>query len=345
MQQNTGDILQFNARPNFTQRLWNQAEPNSGDAYASFLLGGIEGSSNYPVFPFFRQWYLAPFFQDDWKISRRVTLNLGLRWDLNYFPDEKYNRLNRGFNPDLASPIAQLIPANMLAMYPQLQNLKGGLEFTGVNGNPSTVGKLDKNNFQPRVGVAFQITDRTVLRGGYGLYNLNPNNDWNNTIGFSTSTQLVNSSDSGRTLLPNLLSNPFPSINQPVGSSIGPLTFAGNNFNWFNPNMYTPYVHQFSFGIQRQLSNNSSLDFSYVGSRTIGANTERDFNIPSADFRKRCNLLEGGSPTFCNEQVPNPFQGIGAFRGTTYFTAPNISRYNLNRPFPQFSGNLLEGTQ
>ncbi|MBC8167196.1 MAG: TonB-dependent receptor, partial [Bryobacteraceae bacterium] len=80
LQQNTGDILQFNSRPNFTQRLWNQAEPDSGDSYASFLLGGIEGSSNYPVFPFFRQWYVAPYFQDDWKVSKRVTMNIGLRW-------------------------------------------------------------------------------------------------------------------------------------------------------------------------------------------------------------------------------------------------------------------------
>jgi hypothetical protein len=217
------------------------------------------------------------------------------------------------------------------------------LEFAGVNGNPSTVGKLDKNNFQPRIGAAYQLSDKLVVRGGYGLYNLNPNNDWNLTTGFSTSTPLVNSLDDGRTLIPNLLSNPYPNgVNQPVGSSLGYNTFAGQNFTWFNPNMNTPYVHQFSFGFQQQMSNSSTLDISYVGSRSIGLNNERDFNLPSADFRRQCNLLEGGSPTFCNEQVPNPFRNIEAFRGTTYFTAANISRYNLNRPFPQFSGNLLE---
>lgn len=343
LEQNSGDILLFNAWPRWTSRLWNQVEPDSGDPYASFLLGGVEGSVNYPVYPFFRQWYFAPYFQDDWKVTRRLTLNLGLRWDYNLPPDEKYNRLNRGFNPMAPSPIASKIPADMLALYPQLRDLKGGLEFAGVNGNPRIVGIKDTNNWQPRIGAAFQLTQRLVMRGGYGLYYMNPNNDFLLTTGFSTSTPLVNSLDGGRTLIPNLLSNPYPNgINVPAGSSLGYATFLGQNFTWYNPNMRIPYVHQFSFGFQFQLSPASTLDVSYVGSRTVGANSERDFNIPSADFRKQCNLLEGGSPAYCNEQVPNPFRGIEEFRGTSFYTAPTISRFQINRPFPQFNGNLLE---
>lgn len=344
-QMNTGNVLQFDARPQWTSRLWNQLEPTSGDAFASFLIGGVSGSSNYPLFPFFRQWYYAPYIQDDWKVSRRLTLNLGFRWDINKFPDEKYNRVNRGFNGTAASPLAQQIPAEMLAMYPQLRDLKGGLEFAGVNGNSRMVGDMDWNNFQPRVGLAFAINEKTVLRGGYGLYytNFSNNNDWNRTTGFSTSTQLVNSNDEGRTLLPNLLSNPYPGgILTPSGASLGYNTFVGNNFTWFNPAMNVPYVHQFSFGIQRSIGQSATLDASYVGSRSIGLNSERDFNIPSADFRKQCNLLEGGSPNYCNELLPNPFRNVEAFRNTPYFTQQTISRFNLNRPFPQFNGNLLE---
>lgn len=345
IQQNTGNIIYFQGQTRWTQRLWNQAEPTSGDAYASFLLGGVQGSSNYPLFPFFKQWYLAPYFQDDWKVSRRLTLNLGLRWDFNTYPDEKYDRINRGFNPTAASPIAQQIPANMLAMYPQLRDLKGGLEFAGVNGNPSAVGKMDWNNIQPRIGVAYQVGDKTVLRGGYGLYytNFANNNDWNRTTGFSTSTPIVRSLDDDRTLLPNLLSNPYPSgINLPVGSSLGYNTFAGQGFTWFNPNMTVPRVHQFSFEIQRQIGSNSTLAVAYVGSRSLGLSTERDFNIPSADFQARCDLLQGGNPQYCLDQLPNPFQGIDAFRGTSRFTASTLSRYELNRPFPQFSDRLLQ---
>lgn len=342
--QDTGNILYFQGQTGWTQRLWNQGEPTSGDSFASFLLGGIGGSAFYPVYPFFRQWYMAPYIQDDWKVSRRLTLNLGLRWDVNFYPDEKYNRLNRGFNPQAPSPIAQQIPAEMLALYPQLRDLKGGLEFAGVGGNPREVGKRDWNNFQPRIGVAYQLTDRTVLRGGYGLYytNFSNDNNWLKTIGFSNNTPLVNSLDDGRTLLPNLFDNPFPRVNTPVGSSLGPLTFVGQNFAWWNPNMTVPRVHQFSFGFQGQVTTRSTLELTYVGSRSIGLSSERDFNIPSSDFIRRCDPLAGGNPNFCNDLVPNPFRGLEAFRGTAFFTAASISRYNMARPYPQFPGNLLE---
>ncbi|MGH8246853.1 MAG: TonB-dependent receptor domain-containing protein, partial [Gammaproteobacteria bacterium] len=341
---NNGNVLFFDGRTQWTQRIWNQGESNAGDPYASFLIGGVNGSVLHPLFPFFRQWYFAPYFQDDWKVSRRLTLNIGLRWDYNPAPDEKYNRINRGFNANVASPIASQIPADMLARYPELRNLKGGLEFAGVGENPRTVSRNDLNNWQPRIGAAFRITDKLVMRGGYGLYYLNPNNDYHRTHGFSVTTPLVNSLDGGRTLLPNLLENPYPTgITVPAGASLGYSTLLGQNPDWFNgQRFWTPRVHQFSFGFQRQLTNNGTVELAYVGSRTVGANSERDFNIPSLDFRKRCNLLEGGSPVFCNEQIPNPFRGIAGFSPTTHFTAATLSRNQLARPFPQFNGPLLE---
>ncbi len=344
IQQNSGDILSFTGQTQWTQRLWNQGEPTAGDGYASFLIGGVSGSQNYPVYPFFRQWYFAPYFQDDWKISRKLTLNIGLRWDLNLAADEKYNRINRGFNQQAPSPIAGLIPADMLARYPQLRNLRGGLEFAGVNGNPRITGVKDLNNWQPRIGAAYQLNDKLVVRGGYGLYFMNPNNNFLQTIGFSTSTPMVNSLDSDRTLASNsLLSNPYPNgINRPVGSTLGYNTFVGQNFTHYNPDMRTPYVHQFSLEFQRQITHTSTLSLAYVGSRTIGANDERNLNVLSPEVRRRCNLLEGGTPDYCNAQVPNPFRGLEPFRGTSLFTAANISQFQLNRPFPQFNGNLLQ---
>jgi hypothetical protein len=275
-------------------------------------------------------------------VNRRLTLNLGFRWDYNGSPDEKYNRLNRGLNTTVASPIGNQIPANMLVMYPHLQNLKGGLDFAGVNGNPSTAAKKVWTNFQPRVGAAFRITEKLVMRGGYGLYYMNPNNNYLQTAGYSQTTPIITSQDGNRTPIANVLSNPFPNgITTPPGSSRGYATFYGQNNNWFDPTFTTPYVHQFSFGFQHQLSDTSTLDISYVGSRTVGANDERASNVPSLDFRRQCNLLEGGSPVFCDAQVPNPFRGIDAFQGTNYFTAATISRYNVNRPFPQFTGDML----
>jgi hypothetical protein len=341
--QNSGNILQFDAGRQYTQRIFNQGEATAGDSYASFLLGTVTGVQNYPVYPFFRQWYFAPYIQDDWKVSRKLTLNLGFRWDYNGPPDEKWNRMNRGFDAQLANPIAGQIPAAMLAQYPNLRTLSGGFQFAGVNGNPRIAANRDLNNFQGRAGFAYQLRDRLVMRGGYGLYYLNPDNSALQTAGFSTNTPIVDSVDGGRTPLTNLLSNPYPGgINIPAGSSQGALTFAGRNNNWFNPGFRTPKVHQFSFGFQYQTSKTSSLEISYVGSRSVDLNNQRDFNIPSLEFRKQCNPLEGGTVTFCDQQIPNPFRGIAAFQGTTHFTAANLSRFNLNRPFPQFSGNLLQ---
>lgn len=338
---NTGNILYFNATAAPTQRLWNQSEANAGDPYASFLLGIVSGSAFYPVYPFNRQWYVAPYIQDDWKVTRRLSLNLGLRWDYNGPPDEKWNRLNRGFNPNAPSPIAQQIPAAMLELYPQLRNLKGGLEFAGVGGNPRIVANRDWNNIQPRVGVAYQLASRVVMRGGYGLYYMNPNNNYLQYAGFSISTPLVNSLDGGRTYIQHVLSNPFPDgVKTPPGASLGYLTYVGQNTNWFDPTFRIPKVHQFSFGFQFQVTRVSTFEVSYVGSRTIGANDERAFNVPTLDFRRKCNLLEGGSPAYCNEQIPNPFKGIAAFAGTAFYTADRISRYQLNRPFPQFNGDM-----
>lgn len=346
IQQNTGNILQFNSNAGFTQRIFNQGEPTAGDGYASFLLGYLSGgSSNYPLFPFNQDWYVAPYFQDDWKVTRKLTLNFGLRWDINLPPTEKYNRMNRGFNPNAAAPFANQIPADMLALYPNLRNLRGGLEFAGVNGNPASVYLRDMNNFQPRIGAAYALSDKLVMRGGYGLYFMNPNNDFLQFAGFSENTPIVVSLDGNRTPInPNgLLGNPFPDgINVPPGASLGYNTFVGRNNNWFDENFVLPYVHQFSFGFQYLLNRTSTLDVSYVGSRTVGANDQRAYNIPSLDFRRQCNLLEGGSPIFCDQQIANPFRGIAAFRGTTAFTAAQQSRYQLNRLFPHFNGDMLQ---
>lgn len=342
--QNSGNILQFNSNRSYTQRIWNQGDPTSGDGFASFLLGTpSSGSSNYPVYPFFRNWYASPYFQDDWKVSRRLTLNLGLRWDYNGPPDEKYNRLNHGFDGKQASPLASQISAANLLLYPQLRNLTGGFQFAGVNGQPTIAGDRNFNTFQPRAGFAYSWTDKLVMRGGWGLYFLNPNNDFLQTAGFSTNTPIVDSVDGGRTPLPNVLSNPYPTgIATPPGSSQGALTFVGRNNNWFNPTFNMPKVHQFSFGFQYQTSQTSTLEVSYVGSRSVDLNNQKDYNIPSLDVRKQCNIQEGGSPAFCNALVPNPFRGIQSFAGTTFFTAATISRFSMSRPFPQFDGNLLE---
>jgi len=361
--QNTGDILLFSGNTAWTQRVYNVSESTSGDGYASFLLGivgpgttGTVASSNYPLFPWWKQYYYAPYVQDDWKVGRRLTLNLGVRWDFNAPQFEKWNRMNGPFDPNVSSPVAAqvaanvnamkaagTIPANLTAQYNNLANLKGGLTFAGVGGQGRSPFALRKTGFEPRVGFAYQLREKLVVRGGFGLYHSNPNNDPQKTNGFSTSTTLVNSNDGGRTPIANILSNPYPNgIQNPTGSSAGAATFVGQNPSWFDSGFQIPTVWSFSMGLQYQLTRSSTIEASYVGSRSYNLNMSADYNIPSLDVRKTCNYLEGGNAAFCNAQVPNPFKGIPAFNGSSYYTANTVSYYQMTLPFPQFSGVLSQ---
>jgi hypothetical protein len=316
---------------------WDQDDPLSGHPIASFLLGALSsGEVQYRQLPIWGNNYTGLYLQDDWKTTRKLTMNLGLRWDFNSPPRERYMRANGMFDPNgVPSYASQVNTANLAT-----RQIRGGLTFLGEG--QESIAKLDKNNIQPRIGAAYQITPNIVARGGWGLYYLNPNNHWANGDvfqGFDLNTPLVNSLDNGRTLIANTLSNPFPSgVQTPLGAAGGLNTFVGRDITFFDQNFVNPYVHQFSAGLQFQLPYSSVVEVSYVGSRTMKLQTEWDgYNEPSADFRRRCNPFEGGNPNFCNEQVVNPFKGIEAFRGTNLFTADNISRYQANRPFPQFN--------
>jgi hypothetical protein len=344
IQQNSGDILQFSFNDSWTRRRWNQGEADAGDGFASFLLGlPSGGAQNFPVYPFYQNWYSAFYFQDDFKVSRKLTLNLGLRYDINAPATEKYNRINRGFDTTAAAPVKSQIPAALANLSPSLANLQGGLNFAGVGNNPANSGNLYRNTFQPRIGFAYSANDRLVIRGGFGRYYMNPSNNNLRSTGFQTNTPLVTSLDDGRFPITNTLSNPFPNgFQTPPGASLGANTFLGRDTNIWSPNFKLPSIDQFSLGIQYQVSRGSVLDVSYIGSVTRDRETSISSNIPSASFMRQCDALQGGLPNFCNDQLTNPFRGIEAFRGTPFFTNTTLSRYQLNRPFPQFNGNLFQ---
>lgn len=360
----TGSILEEDFNSAWTQQVYNNAGNGlGGDGYASFLLGYPSGGqSNYAAYPFYRQWYIAPYVQDDWKVNNRLTINMGLRYDVNAPPTEKYNRLNAPFNPDAPSPLAGMvsaniakglsgpIPAQFASLYSNLSNLKGSMEFVGVNGYSKAPANIDWTAIQPRIGFAYRLRDKLVMRGGYGAYMVNPYNDWLQTYGFSNNTGLVDSPDGGRTPLPNAMQNPFPNgINLPSGSSLGALTYAGKGFNWFNPNFKLARSHQFSFGFQYQANQASTLEVSYVGNRVAHEQTNIPFNVdPNHD---QCSVMYGAkapagfaSPAaYCNQTLPNPFQGLAPFLGTSDYTNSTISLDTLMHQFPQFGGGTEYG--
>jgi len=341
-----GNPFLLTANRGFTQKDWAAGDAGSGNGVASFLLGYVGGRVENNLFPTTLGKYYAPWFQDDWKVNRKLTLNIGARWDINVAPNERYNRLNQGFDPTVVNPADSLV--NHTIMDPRggtltLPQLKGGLNFAGVDGNSRIASDIDWNNIQPRLGFAYLLKEKLVMRGGWGLYYVNPNNDYLQFNGFSVTTDIVNSLDGGKTPIQGILNNPYPNgVLTPRGADGGLSTFLGrDNFNFVGPNFVVPYVHQFSIGFQYQLPWDSKLEVSYVGNRTKNLQTTRPFNEPDLAFRQKCNPLEGGSVAFFNEQLPNPFQGIEAFRGTARFTSPTLSRFELARPYPQF-GRMTE---
>ena len=130
------------------------------------------------AFPHYSWMFVAPWVQDDWRVSSRLTLNLGFRWDFNSPVHESQDRLNYAFDTTLVNPISSRVGQQVL----------GGIRFVGVDGAPKTPWEYDWNNWQPRVGATFQINEKTVLRAGYGRYYENPTGQ-SVSNGFSLSTR------------------------------------------------------------------------------------------------------------------------------------------------------------
>jgi len=329
-------VLSFDRR--FTQRVFSNGDAQSGNAIASFLLGAASGGTiDNNFYPTFRWNYSAPWVQDDWKLTNRLTLNLGLRWDLNSPVFEIQDRVNYGFDTQVVNPVSARINQQQFPGY----QVRGGLGFVDLNGNPKYPYKWDKNNVQPRLGFAYLVGDKTVVRGGYGLYYLNVVGT-SDSNGFGISTPLITSLDGDRTsTLP--LSNPFSQGVTPApGSALGLQTFLGRNPSFSNTEFVNPYVHQFSLGMTRELPWRTTVELAYVGSRTMQEqNRWGGFNEPPASLRDQCDPTKGGSVAFCNELLANPFYQVPGFEGTSRFTSPTLSRYELSRPFPDFTGMTM----
>ena len=216
-----------------------------GRDVAAFLLGipttgsganasQIDNSINYSV----QSIYHGIFFQDDWRVSRKLTLNLGLRFDLEQGLTERFNRILRGFDLGTPSPIENQVraaytnsfnanPANFVVP-PSQFFVRGGYTFADENNR--NVWEADRSNFQPRVGISYQLTEKTVVRAGFGIFMAPFQIETPQQIGFAGSTPFVPSNNNGLTFVATL-TNPFPSgvsgVQPSFGSSLGLLTGIG----------------------------------------------------------------------------------------------------------------------
>jgi hypothetical protein len=313
---------------NWTQRDTQRADALSGDEFATFLLGYPSGGSvDRNADLAYRNHYFAGFFQDDWKLAPKLSINLGLRWDYETPVVERYNRMIRGFAFDQASPIAGRV---------QGLSLKGGLLFAGSSGDQRRSFSPDRNNWQPRVGVAWQFKPKWVMRAGYGLSYLGQS-AVGSPAGFSRPTALVASTDNGLTPAVDL-GDPFPSrlfptgLLQPIGSSQGLATNLGLGIGAQWLNRYLPSSQQVSFGFQRELWWGFTVDAAY------SANFTRDLpvgvQLNFTPIQELTRLPVADRPAYFNQQVPNPMAGLlpgSAFNGAT------IPRSQTLVAFPHFA--------
>ncbi len=348
---------QFAFNSNFTQADPTvAASATAGSNVASLLLGTpANGILQYTPNLFYRWRYYATYIQDDWKLSQRLTVNAGLRYDIEGSPTESQNRQNRGFAFNMASPLAAAAKTANAATCPSCANLTGGLLFAG-NGNARDAFNTQFTHFQPRIGVVFRAHQDTIFRGGYGLFYL-PEAAFGAAQGFAQDTAYVATNIAGGTTADNYrpngntplappIDNPFPTILQPTGSSLGLGTFQGQRIIFNNVNRKIPHVHQYSFGMEQQLPGNIKLDASYVGSMTRDLNTNdnqsgsaRNLNVLSNAQIAQAQQSAAALPTpltasqYLGQSVTNPFAGL--LPGSS-LNGPTVSRQQLLLAYPQF---------
>jgi hypothetical protein len=337
--QSPGTVFQLSENLVFTCNNYSNCDGQSGNALAGWLLGTpSSGTVNYNSFFIYMQNYIAPWVQHDWRVSKRFTVNAGFRMDFNIPPNERFDRLNRGFNPEVVSPLETQVNH---AASPDLPTpIRGGLQFAGTAGVDRRSSDGYYKTYQPRIGAAYTLGGRTVIRGGWGRYYINPSNNYLQSTGFNAQTTLTASNDGNRTNIAGLINNPFPQgINTPQGSSAGLLTYVGRSFNFVNQDYITPHNDLYSVSVQQVIGTRGRFEVTYSASRGYDLEASKAFDIQGdGAFRDACNPLLGHSVSFCNAGVTNPWKGLPSFIGTSWYTANTVSRNSILTPFPQFTG-------
>ncbi|MBI3209281.1 MAG: TonB-dependent receptor [Candidatus Solibacter usitatus] len=337
-----GNPLQYSFADLFTRADYLRADGLSGNAIATALLGApTGGTSTINARLALISKYFAGYFQDDWKVTRRLTLNLGFRYDV-YLPiTERYDRILSGFDREAVNPVNALINRTLFPQTPQLQ---GGVLFAGVSGQPRRPVNVWPLTMQPRFGFAYELTRRVAVRGGYGRSYWSSLDDMFTQYGYSLATSLTPSFDDNRTPRPDAMTNPFPSGLIPAsGNALGMLTRVGQAVTYQRRDFSLPYQDQYSLNFQVRPHAHARLEAGYVRTRTYDMRLDIPENEIPLRVRQQCNPLEGGDPAYCNALLPNPFRNLAPFQGTSRYTDSQLTRNVLSRPMPQFDSVMAQG--
>jgi hypothetical protein len=336
-------------------RASNSAGTNDrGQSWAQFLLGlptaatGTVAATGATASQFeiaspgsYDQWSHGLFLQDDWRVNSKLSINLGLRFEMNPGLKEAENRNLAGFDTSAVSPIAAAAQANYarapIAEIPAASfSVKGGLKFAD-GPTYKTLSKL-----LPRAAFSYLINERTVVRGGVGLFSYDYFFDNINQQGFSVGTPILATNDNGITFTGANLTNPIPSgqLVQPVGGSLGLGSSLGQNLgSLVQYDRDAPYYTRWQLGVQRDFGSGWKVELLYVGSKGSNLPSFRAANNIPTQYLSTSKSRDAAVETSLSQNVTSPFAGLLA--GST-INGAQVQRQQLLRPFPQFGTFNLE---
>lgn len=341
-----------------------------GHSWAAFQLGlpatsSIDTNANYA--------YSNPYFgwygQDNWRVNSKLTVNIGLRMEYEFGMKERYNRIIGGFDPTLTLPFTALAQTAYAARpIPELAassfSVLGGSFYPGVGG-AGTRYPAGQLMWLPRIAVAYQLSQRTVIRSGYGIYHdtLNAQNLAPDQSGFSLRTITTASNDFGQTWTSgnpaagiSPLTDPFPvradgnRYDTPVGSALGSVAKAGSGWTVYDPNYRRPRQQRWRIDVQHQFGNSMVLSLAYAGMYTSDLRVTRRLDALPAQYWNTTNTRNDAIATNLNSNVPNPYY-IGNFASLqssnptvysalasrAFFTSTTIRKNQLLRPYSQLN--------
>lgn len=332
----------FNVDQSWTQQLPDSSN-GTGNSFASFLLG-LQDNGNITHDPTAADasGYFGLFVQDDWKVKKNLTLNLGLRWDVEIPRTERFNRLSV-WDPKLPSPLQGLVTVPVGVNCPACSDLMGQMLFAGTSADPwgRSQAPIQWHDFAPRIGFAYNPLEKLVVRGGFGLVYAPSALQAAGTSGspgiegFSSQTQFTSSFDNQHTA-PSAATfdNPAPQgFNLPQGTSGGAGTDLGTGISdsYFG-SVRNPYAEQWNLNVQYALPAQTTVEAGYLGNHGLFLiDGDPDYNydqLPTADLALGNALLT---------QVPNPFFGLINVPGNP-LSQPTVSANYLLRPYPQYNG-------
>ncbi|HMF75855.1 MAG TPA: carboxypeptidase-like regulatory domain-containing protein [Bryobacteraceae bacterium] len=328
IQSNVGSGL-YNFNNLFTsQNPFVSGGGGSGYGFASFMLGlGSDGSVVTPSPYSYRNYYSGVYASDTWQVTKKLTVNYGLRWELPFASVERYDRFTN-LLPNAPSPIAQASG---------IPNLKGRLGIVNSPDNPSRYAAASHLNlFAPRLGFAYRMTEKTVLRAGYGIFYVQNDGTGGNQL-TSVTQPWVPTVDNSFTAA-TTLSNPWPTglIQPPQRNPNYQTLFLGNSITspvLGGASQHFSNMQQWNVNVERELLPGMALEMAYAGSKgthLVSGGPQLN-QLPDQYLSLGTAVLQ--------RQVPNPFYNLIPF-GT--LSAPTVAYGQLLRPYPQYN-NVAAG--